>query len=101
MVSSPLPRGGGGGLVWLLLALMAMAAAPPGLATQPHVFTNSFLVRLKPLVPTHTAKDLALKHGFEYLGQVSVYINSSTPYLLTLPVDTPNVCSPGTILLCG
>lgn len=79
-MASPLPRGGG--LVWLLLVLVAMAAAPPGLATQPHVFTNSFLVRLKPLVPPVAAKDLALKHGFEYLGQVSERLSSG---LLSLP----------------
>ena len=56
------------GLLFLLLTLHAFLS--PGLALS-HVFTNSFLVKLRPGVGGHLANDVAARHGFENRGPVS------------------------------
>lgn len=56
------------GLLFLLLTLQALL--PPGLALS-HVFTNSFLVKLRPGIGDHLASDVAKRHGFENRGPVS------------------------------
>ncbi|XP_045135264.1 neuroendocrine convertase 2-like [Portunus trituberculatus] len=56
------------GLLFLLLALHALL--PPGLALS-HVFTNSFLVKLRPGVSGHLANDVAARHGFENRGPIA------------------------------